>query len=193
MARKILPSSIKGGQRFSLSAEQRANLAKTGRRALTRAQEREIEKLCLDYLILRDFDGEGIPPSPVTEIYKKLKTKTFRLMTIVALMANQEQQKHRVIHRELEKVLAKPHSSTLEPVEAVHYALIDLHGAAEKGKKESSKITSRLYEQRGRSTTRSRNSRRRGQLSRQRLPLRRPASRFCIRIWQRSIAARSNA
>ena len=40
---------------------------------------------------------------------------------------------------------------------------------------------------------RSRNLRRRVQVSRQRLPMHRPASRFCIRIWQRSIAARSNA
>src|SRR5437868_30187 len=123
MARNILPSSIEGGQRFSLTPAQRANLANMGRRTLTRTQEKRISNLCTDYIIGRDYEREGISPSDVSEIYKRLKTRTFGLQNIVDQIANQKLQMHRVVHRELDECLAKLHSWTSGSVVAVHYAL----------------------------------------------------------------------
>ncbi len=132
MARKILPSSIEGGQRFLLTSAQRANLAKMGRRTLTPAQEKRINTLCTDYIIGRSFEREGISPSGVSETYKRLKIRTVGLLNILDQLVN-----HVAVRSELDECLAKLNSWPFGLIATVYYALIDLHSAAEKCKNES--------------------------------------------------------
>jgi len=68
MARNITPDCIDGGQSFSLSSEQLAAIVEITGYSFGNEQGKEIEILCREYLIERDFERGAVPSIGAREI-----------------------------------------------------------------------------------------------------------------------------
>lgn len=79
MARNIAPDCINGSQSFSLSSEQLAAIVEITGYSFSNEQGKEIEILCREYLIERDFERGAVPSLGAREICEELMKRSSAL------------------------------------------------------------------------------------------------------------------
>jgi len=79
MAQNITPDCIDGGQSFSLSSEQLAAIVEITGYSFGNEQGKEIEILCREYLIERDFERGAVPLIGAREICDELVKRSSAL------------------------------------------------------------------------------------------------------------------
>jgi hypothetical protein len=85
MPRRILPPTVKAGERVTLNRAQLDELARVSNLSWTPAQEAELEELCAEYSILRKFEEASAGPSTVTEILDDLQ---HQLRDLISSLSN---------------------------------------------------------------------------------------------------------
>jgi hypothetical protein len=133
MARNILPEFIDDGQNFSLSDEQLAALAENARFRLSNEHRKEIENLCRQYVIERDFERGAVPSRDAREICDELLKHTSALDKVLREVEGPNTAQE-AVYLDLQERLSDWYPNSADPYVEVREALLALHDAADRTK-----------------------------------------------------------
>ena len=105
MPRRILPPTVPGGERVTLTRLQLDQLVLASKLGLASVQEAELEDICTDHLVWVRFEKASSRASTATEIFEALQQQLDEVVTSITHILGTEDPQHHHVHLEIDEHL----------------------------------------------------------------------------------------